>query len=139
MAGVALCHDVLVVLALVRTWRKLGLAGLTAVLAAHVGLSFEIVFAGHAVQCVRTALVHNSIGRSRTVNALIEPPIFAVHDDWRALVHRDSYRRIGLMRKRLIVWTIMTSTLVAVTVWTMLGPPDRPSTPHLPSRTAAVR
>ncbi|WP_256375945.1 hypothetical protein [Bradyrhizobium sp. WSM1743] len=43
------------------------------------------------------------------------------------------------MRKRLIVWTIMTSTLVAVTVWTMLGPPDRPSGPHLPSRTAAVR
>lgn len=43
------------------------------------------------------------------------------------------------MRKRLIVWTIMTSTLVAVTVWTMLGPPAHPSGPHLPSRTAAVR
>lgn len=43
------------------------------------------------------------------------------------------------MRKRLIVWTIITSTLVAVTVWTMLGPPDRPSGPHLPSRTAAAR
>ncbi|MBP0115450.1 MULTISPECIES: hypothetical protein [Bradyrhizobium] len=139
MAGVALCHDVLVVLALVRPRRKLGLTGLTAMLAAHVGLSFEIVFAGHAVQCVRTALVRNRIGRFRTVNELIEPPIFAVHDGAGALVHRDFYRRIGLMRKRLIVWTIMTATLVAVTVWTMLGPPDRPSSPHLPSRTAAVR
>ncbi|MGX1167855.1 hypothetical protein ACNJYD_02400 [Bradyrhizobium sp. DASA03005] len=43
------------------------------------------------------------------------------------------------MRKRLILWTLMTSALVAVTVWTMLGPPDRPPWPHLPSRTAAVR
>ncbi|WP_199762974.1 hypothetical protein [Bradyrhizobium guangdongense] len=48
LAGVALCHDVLVALALARPWRKLGLAGLIAVLAAHVGLAFEIVFTGHA-------------------------------------------------------------------------------------------
>jgi hypothetical protein len=45
---VALCHDVLVALALVRTTRWFGLAGLTAVLAAHVLLTFEIVFAWHA-------------------------------------------------------------------------------------------
>ncbi|MDH2403388.1 hypothetical protein QCM77_26060 [Bradyrhizobium sp. SSUT18] len=46
MAGVALCHDVLIALALMRARRRLGLAGLTAMLAAHVGLTFEIVFAG---------------------------------------------------------------------------------------------
>jgi len=45
----------------------------------------------------------------------------------------------GLMRKRLIAWTILTSALVAVTVWTVLGPPAPPSSPHLPSRTASVR
>ncbi|MGL9619425.1 hypothetical protein QRQ56_15555 [Bradyrhizobium sp. U531] len=43
------------------------------------------------------------------------------------------------MRKRLIAWTILTSALVAVGVWTLLGPPAPPSSPHLPSRTAAVR
>ncbi|WP_256465540.1 hypothetical protein [Bradyrhizobium sp. 138] len=43
------------------------------------------------------------------------------------------------MRKRLIVWTIMTSALVGVAVWSVLGPPDRPSGPYLPSRTAAMR
>ncbi|WP_274104333.1 hypothetical protein [Bradyrhizobium sp. WBAH30] len=48
LAGVALCHDVLVALALVRARRRPGLAGLTAMLAAHVWLAFEIVFAGHA-------------------------------------------------------------------------------------------
>ncbi|MBH5403032.1 hypothetical protein HZZ13_35340 [Bradyrhizobium sp. CNPSo 4010] len=48
LAGVALCHDVRVALALVRARRKLRLAGLTAMLAAHVGLAFEIVCAGHA-------------------------------------------------------------------------------------------
>jgi hypothetical protein len=48
LAGVALCHDVLVALTLLRARRKPGLAGLTAMLAAHVGLAFEIVSAGHA-------------------------------------------------------------------------------------------
>ncbi|MCK1650572.1 hypothetical protein IVA88_03855 [Bradyrhizobium sp. 149] len=48
MAGVALCHDILVALAFVRAGRPFGLAGLTAMLAAHVGLAFKIVFAGHA-------------------------------------------------------------------------------------------
>ncbi|WP_283815888.1 MULTISPECIES: hypothetical protein [Bradyrhizobium] len=43
------------------------------------------------------------------------------------------------MRKRLILWTFMTSALVAITVWTVLGPPDQPPGLHLPSRTAAVR
>ena len=48
LAGVALCHDVLIALALTRARRRLGLAGLTAMLAAHVGLTFKIVFTGHA-------------------------------------------------------------------------------------------
>lgn len=48
LAGVALCHDVLIALAFARARRRLGLAGLTAMLAAHVGLAFEIVFTGHA-------------------------------------------------------------------------------------------
>ena len=48
LTGVALCHDVLIALALVRARRRLGLAGLTAMLATHVGLTFEIIFAGHA-------------------------------------------------------------------------------------------
>ena len=44
------------------------------------------------------------------------------------------------MRKRLVAWTILTCALVAVAVWTVLGPPERPAGPHLPSRnlTAAV-
>jgi hypothetical protein len=48
LAGVALCHDVLIALALTGARRRLGLAGLTAMLAAHVGLTFKIVFTGHA-------------------------------------------------------------------------------------------
>ncbi|WP_201723775.1 hypothetical protein [Bradyrhizobium neotropicale] len=47
MTGVALCHDILVALPLLWAWRRFGLAGLTAMLAAHVGLSFEIIFVGH--------------------------------------------------------------------------------------------
>ncbi|WP_283814294.1 hypothetical protein [Bradyrhizobium liaoningense] len=43
------------------------------------------------------------------------------------------------MRKRLITWTILTSALVAVGVWTVLGPPGPSSRAQLPSRTAAVR
>ncbi|MEH2489913.1 hypothetical protein [Bradyrhizobium sp. AZCC 2230] len=45
------------------------------------------------------------------------------------------------MRKQLVAWTILTSALVAVAVWTLLGPPDHPAGTHLPSRdlTAAVR
>jgi hypothetical protein len=48
LTGVALCHDILVARAFVRARRRLGLAGLTAMLAAHVGLTFEIIFAWHA-------------------------------------------------------------------------------------------
>ncbi len=45
------------------------------------------------------------------------------------------------MRKQLVAWTILTSALVAVAVWTVLGPPDQPGGPHLPSRhlTASMR
>ncbi|WP_439372492.1 hypothetical protein [Bradyrhizobium sp. DASA03120] len=45
------------------------------------------------------------------------------------------------MQKRLVAWTLLTCTLLAVAVWTVLGPPDRPAGPHLRSRdlTAAVR
>ncbi|WP_157083410.1 hypothetical protein ACNJX9_02280 [Bradyrhizobium sp. DASA03076] len=45
------------------------------------------------------------------------------------------------MRKQLVAWTILTSTIVAVAVWTVLGPPDHAATPHLHSRdlTGAVR
>ncbi|MFK4720756.1 hypothetical protein ABIE89_001856 [Bradyrhizobium niftali] len=47
----------------------------------------------------------------------------------------------GLMRKRLVAWTILTSALLAVVVWTVLGPPDHPAGPNLHFRnlTAAVR
>ena len=45
----------------------------------------------------------------------------------------------GLMRKQLVAWTILTCALLAVTVWTVLGPPHNPPGPHLPSRTAAIR
>jgi hypothetical protein len=48
LAGVALCHDVAVALTFARARRQLGLAGLSAMLAAHVGLTFEIVLTGHA-------------------------------------------------------------------------------------------
>jgi hypothetical protein len=40
----------------------------------------------------------------------------------------------GLMRKRLVAWTILTCAVLAVAVWTVLGPPDHPAGPHLPSR-----
>jgi hypothetical protein len=47
----------------------------------------------------------------------------------------------AVMRKRLIAWTILTSALLAVVVWTVLGPPDHPAGPNLHFRnlTAAVR
>ncbi|MGY3510948.1 hypothetical protein ACVIQY_003923 [Bradyrhizobium sp. USDA 3051] len=45
----------------------------------------------------------------------------------------------GLMRKRLVAWTILTCALLAVTVWTVLGPPHTRPGLHLPSRTAAIR
>jgi hypothetical protein len=54
---------------------------------------------------------------------------------------RRTWDGFGLMRKRLVAWTILTSALLAIAVWAVLGPPDHPAGPHLPSRdlTAAVR
>lgn len=46
----------------------------------------------------------------------------------------------GSMRKRLVAWTILTCALLAIAVWSLLGPPDYAPGPQLPSRnmTAAV-
>ena len=46
-----------------------------------------------------------------------------------------------MRRGRLVAWTILTSVLVAVAVWTLLGPPEHPGGPRLPSRdvTASAR
>jgi hypothetical protein len=74
LTGVALCHDILIALALMRA-RRLGLAGLAAMLAAHVGLTFEIVFAGHA-----GSMRWRGIGSFPPVNEFIGLPRFAVHD-----------------------------------------------------------
>lgn len=46
---------------------------------------------------------------------------------WLARCIAFSTNGSGLMRRRLIAWTIMTSALVAVTVWSMLGPAFRRS------------
>jgi hypothetical protein len=48
LTSVALCHDIFITRTFARARRQFGLAGLSAVLAAHVLLAFEIVFAGHA-------------------------------------------------------------------------------------------
>ena len=47
----------------------------------------------------------------------------------------------GLMRKQLVISTLLTSALLAVAVWILLGPPDHPAGSHLPPRdlTASVR
>jgi hypothetical protein len=134
LTGVALCHDILIALALMRARRRLGLAGFAAMLAAHVGLTFEIVFAGHA-----RSMRWRGIGSFPPVNEFIGLPRFAVHDRKarpRGIHLRDGF---GLMRKPLIVRTILTCALLAVTVWTVLGSPKPPPGRHLPSRTAAVR
>ncbi|MET3994773.1 hypothetical protein ABIB94_008735 [Bradyrhizobium sp. JR7.2] len=60
LAGVALCHDVLIVRTLARARRRLGLAFLAAMLAAHVGLAFEVIFTRHMGQCTPAALVRNA-------------------------------------------------------------------------------
>ena len=68
--------------------------------------------------------------------------LFAVHDGSRALRRIELWTDgFGLMRKRLVAWTILTSALLAVAVWTVLGPPEHPAGPHLPSHglEAAVR
>ncbi|MBR1133922.1 hypothetical protein [Bradyrhizobium iriomotense] len=115
------------------------MAGLTAMLAAHVGLAFEIVFAGHAGSMPAHGI--GSLALFSPVNEFIETSPVAVHDDRRASPHAFDGRDLAVMRKRLVAWTILTCALLAVAVWTVLGPPDRPAGPHLPSRnlTAAVR
>ena len=61
---------------------------------------------------------------------------FAVHDG--TDLSTDGF---GPMRKQLVAWTFLTSAIVAVAVWTVLGPPDHTAGTHLPSRdlTASVR
>ncbi|RXH26082.1 hypothetical protein XH99_21335 [Bradyrhizobium nanningense] len=76
-------------------------------------------------------------GQFRAVNEFIGLPRFAAHDRECPNFHHAG--GFDQMRKRLIAWTILTSALVAVGVWTVLGPPAHPSGTHLPSRTAAVR
>ncbi|MBR0845842.1 hypothetical protein JQ607_37100 [Bradyrhizobium liaoningense] len=76
------------------------------------------------------------------MNEFIGASPFAVHDPRRAAAH--PYFRptdFAPTRKRLVAWTILTCVLLAIAVWTVLGPPEYASGPHLPSRdlTAAVR
>ncbi len=75
------------------------------------------------------------------MNEFIGSSPFAVHDRRRPGGIQFSTDGFGLMRRRLVAWTILTCALLAVAVWTVLGPPDYASGPHLPSRslTAAVR
>jgi hypothetical protein len=75
---------------------------------------------------------------SEAVSEFTAPPLFAMHDVVRPGPQIDG--RMRLMRKRLVAWTMLTCTLLAVAVWTVLGPPQHAS-PQLPSRslTAAVR
>ncbi|APG07024.1 hypothetical protein BKD09_01665 [Bradyrhizobium japonicum] len=79
------------------------------------------------------------------VNEFIGSSPFAVHDHARApglqTTDGPATDGFGLMRKRLIAWTILTCALLAVAVWGLLGAPDTGAGPHLPSRsqTAAVR
>ena len=42
------------------------------------------------------------------------------------------------MQKRLITWTMLTSSLVALGVWTLLGPPEPTGGTHLPLRSLAA-
>jgi len=86
-------------------------------------------------------MVRNLLKRWSAVNEFISVPPFAVHDD-HALRRIEAFTDgSGLMRKQLVAWTILTSALVAVAVWTVLGPPDHAAGPHLPSRdlTASIR
>jgi hypothetical protein len=86
-------------------------------------------------------MVRNLLERRSVVNEFIGSSPIAVHDGWRTRRIELSTDGFGVMRKRLVAWTILTSALLAVAVWTVLGPPEHPAGPHLPSRdlTAAVR
>jgi hypothetical protein len=46
--------------------------------------------------------------------------------------------RIGPMRERLATWTILTCVLLAVAVWSLLGPPPPASGLHLHFRNLAA-
>ena len=87
MTGVALCHDILVARAFARALRRLGLAGLTAMLAAHVGLTFEIIFTWHAGSMPARGIGSLCIALFSPVNEFIGSPRVAVHDDPRASPH----------------------------------------------------
>jgi hypothetical protein len=78
LTGVALCHDILIARAFAWARRQLGLAGLTAMLAAHVGLAFEIVFAGHAGSMPARGI--GSLALFSPVNEFIGVSSAAVHD-----------------------------------------------------------
>ena len=86
-------------------------------------------------------MVRKFIAGAKAVNEFIGSPSLAVHDGSRLPRVDPSTDGFGLMRKQLVAWTILTSALLAVAVWSVLGPPDHPAGPHLPSRdlTASVR
>lgn len=83
------------------------------------------------------ALCHDiAIPVRSAVNEFIGASLFAMH--YGSSFSTDGS---GLMRKQLVAWTLLTSALLAVAVWTVLGPPDHPAGPHFPSRdqTASTR
>jgi hypothetical protein len=85
------------------------------------------------------ALCHDIAITKEPVNEFIPALLFAVHDNWRRCRRiSSSTDGFGLMRKQLVAWTLLTSALVAIAVWTVLGPPDHAAGPHLPSRDLAA-
>ena len=87
-------------------------------------LTFEIVFTGHAC-----SMRSHGIGsqRLRLFSSCAHRSAVPCGARWLARRIVFSINGSGLMRRRLIAWTIMTSALVAVTVWSMLGPAFRRS------------
>ncbi len=41
------------------------------------------------------------------------------------------------MRARLVTWTLLTSVLVALGIWALLGPPEPTGGPHWPGSSVA--
>src|SRR3954453_15842489 len=78
LTGVALCHDIFIPRGFARARRRLGLAGLTAMLAAHVGLAFKVVFTGHVRSMHFPANGSHFALACSAVNAFIGSPRFAV-------------------------------------------------------------
>jgi len=89
-----------------------------------------------AIGLIGVALCHHTA--TDPVNEFISALPFAVHDGRARFWAQPSTDGFGLMRKRLVAWTILTSGLLAVAVWTVLGPPDHAAGPHLPSRDLAA-